>query len=295
MARGNNGNALQHVVELACAEHLLALGDGLRLLATHGMKPSEPLEDAANENFHTAKGGLAFTRLLRLGEQSRQMKLVTLPPLAQAFGALNVTTTDYPNSARLLLWAAERVGKGFAALVIETLPAAFVELNERWGTDQRFKLLNESWRNVRDGRDANGKPNSTLKLELPGQPSWPWVWSMDPYTYVTGHSGNPGSISDADIQSLAPSLKYALAGSAPGVFALFCYSMDATTTGRFKTSVESLYSSVSGDKVSLLFLGVEKDKGSAHWAALISNNRNTLSAADRSLRLATGAQFRACP
>ncbi len=109
---------MQHAVEVETASYLMssASKDPLWFVLTHGMMPSErldPLKSPARE-----KAGALLRSKLKLGSTATTRS----PLIVRAYGGLGAGPEAYPNSARLLVWTAQQVGRGHGGMVIERDP-----------------------------------------------------------------------------------------------------------------------------------------------------------------------------
>jgi hypothetical protein len=279
MASGNNGNILQHFVELEAAQGLLSApgAGGLRCVFTHGMAPFEGFQHPLPENDAKTR---VMGRALRMSERLRK----GLDPregqslLFQAFGDLDVGQTHYPNSGVLMDWLARQRNLGLRMAIAETSPAAQAALVERWPgaeEDARVKVFPESWRALlKEGT-----------LQLRGPANWPWLVSMDPHTFdpaAQGPARDGGSVSADDLKSLTPFLGTAF-DAGPGVFALFCYSMSTALRQKFQ-GVMREWASTFGRPVGVAFVGCHRDGSSAHCGALMSHDQALLAALEKAAR-----------
>lgn len=263
MARGNNGNALQHLVELSVARALLREPGALRLLCTHSMGPSErlvvPPDEAEGEK------NAWFTRVLREAGQGGEATV-----LHRALRGVGATRDDYPNTARLVAWLAAAEGRPLTATLCEFDPHTFEALRARWGGDAAFTLVSGSWRSAELGLEGDG----------------PWLWTMDPYTFTDDETCRGGDVCDADLRRLVPKLR-ALRG--PGAWLLFCYSLEDAQAVAFRASVSRL---ADGSGLAVGFAGVARDATSVHLCGLVSPSADLIEEAREAVRGAAGPAWR---
>ncbi|MYE99543.1 MAG: hypothetical protein F4234_05105, partial [Gammaproteobacteria bacterium] len=171
MTKGNDGNYLQHCIEVEAASRLVqADRDGrLHVVLTHGMAPFELLETRKTRNGPIQRD-LLFRALDEANAasepQPNERKIVT------AYRNSKASRQHYPNSAELL-----RVVVGDQKLsggVTETDPAKCEELAEAW-SDSNVRVKQSSWRNQL-------KPGGVL--DCPRDLDKPWIFSMDPMSYM---------------------------------------------------------------------------------------------------------------
>jgi hypothetical protein len=197
------------------------------------------------------------------------------PLLFQAFADLEVGERHYPNSAVLMDWLTRQRAVGLRVSVIESNPASQAALQERWPAvedDARVKVFPESWR----------APCQEGRLGVRGPDAWPWLVSMDPYTFdpaATGPASNPASVSAADLHSLK-ALLAPLTESAPGVFVVFCYSMSSALRLKFQTVFRDFAKALPGSP-SAAFIACIRDAAAAHVGALISRDAAQLAVLEK--------------
>jgi len=290
MAIGNNGNILQHWVELEAAQALLAEGGaaGVRCVFTHGMAPFERFEHPLPDNEPKTR---VMSRALRMGERLRQGGLPRegQPVLFQAIAELDVSPQHYPNSAILLDWLTRTRSAGLRMTVCEVTAAAQEGLKKQWSTeedDARVKVVCGSWRQaLQDGA-----------LAPRGPAGWPWLVSMDPYTFdpaPNGPASNLASVSAGDIDSLK-SLLGPLLESTPGLFALFCYSMSEALRRKFQNVVRDFAAALPGAPAVAL-IGCKRDATIAHVAALVSKDSARLASLEKAAKRFLGTADYAPP
>jgi hypothetical protein len=105
VARGNDGNLLQHAIEVAVAQ---ALGrqagvTSLRLVCTHAMAPFEALTGPASLDSSARLRG-------RLRQATAGQATEDLPVLVRAYHDLGASPARYPNTAALVEWVARQQG-----------------------------------------------------------------------------------------------------------------------------------------------------------------------------------------
>lgn len=174
MAKGNDGNYLQHSVEVALATHLAGDRNGLHIAFSHGMAPYEPSGDCSP--------GTAVA-LLRDALQTAREPVVGLEPsLVVAYRATAASPDHYPNSAELLraVVGADRL----SGAITEVDPSKYVALQEAWrGT--AVVVVEASWRGE---VEPGGALSAPVGLDVP------WLFSMDPMTYSEGAESDDANI-----------------------------------------------------------------------------------------------------
>ena len=210
MAKGNDGNLLQHWVELELAMALLDQSQArrLRVVLTHGMAPYEP--------FRRRKNGTSGYS--NLDEWIRRASLPTLmsdpPKIVFAYRDCETTPAHYPNSAEVL---GSQIGRAnLIGLITEKVDSKVEALRYRWdGRD--LKVLDGSWRSH----------VNTYAGVLPI--AEPWLISMDPITFLPdpeeGKPEDDANLRPSDLQEMHPVFRGYLESGQPGVISIFCFSL----------------------------------------------------------------------
>lgn len=200
MARGNDGNLLQHGIEAQIAAHL-ATEQGLHIVCTHGMSPFEPWELPGRHR-----------RLLRWIERSASPPTVDEPAVVRAYRKLRVSPERYPNTGEVV--AALLARRDLTGFICEVEPEKHQRLKEAWSGSGVTPLLG-SWRvNV-----------GTIQSVLPGRP---WLFAMDPMTFRPDRDDEPDDdqLYPKDLHDrLVPTWRRFLVSGQPGAIALFCFEL----------------------------------------------------------------------
>ena len=212
MAKGNDGNYLQHSVEVAAANHLKEMNpEGLHVAFTHGMKPFEPFETMEPRKSR----GLVRCRLKAAiscaGEPWREGE----PGIVTVYRRTSASERHYPNSAELMraIWCGERSTR-LTGGIAEVFPDKHQALADAWrGFSMRTRCT--SWRKeVGEGG----------VLTCPKNLQVPWLFSMDPMTYKSdGHDDD--DLNEPDIDLLADALSSFVSSGQPGIATLFVYNV----------------------------------------------------------------------
>ena len=237
MAKGNDGNFLQHSVEVAVAERLRAENPaGLHIALTHGMAPFEPFDLPLS----VPQPGLTRCHLnlaLRLSGRDPQEDE---PLIVSAYRRTSASDTHYPNSAELL--RALRGERGLAGGIAETSATKHGELTRAWHGSS-VKVCRASWRSqVRDGG----------VLACPDDLQVPWLFSMDPMTFGKSSQGttprrrpDDDKLYEEDMTLLGEALTPFAQSGQPGVATLFVYRVDPKRQQAFWRFAEQLAARVS--------------------------------------------------
>ena len=255
MAKGNDGNFLQHCIETVAARRLVEMSaaKALHIAITHGMKPFEPFEDS--------KGNMVRDTLLRKAlDASRQKLRSDEPTIVTAYRKVKASDKHYPNTAELLraIVGGDRLSGGIA----ETKPDKHQELVAAW-SNSRVKPVHSSWRQAIDPGGA---------LACPGQLRIPWLFTMDPMTYVENGADADDKLYRSDLEQLACVLSTFFGSGQPGIATLFVYSVGTQGRNRqrqYWNFVEDLAKAVE-DRVA----GQSDVNISRYWVQHNGGNRN---------------------
>ncbi len=206
MAKGNDGNFLQHCIEVEAAVRLLQADPAgkLHVALTHGMAPLEPLD----EPVHGVRRKLLCEALCNAAGEPHCNE----GELVKAYRKCRASRHCYPNSAELLrtVVGADRLSGG----ITETCQVKHEKLAHAW-RDTEIRVANSSWRRQL-GRDG--------VLGCPDNLESPWLFSMDPMTFSqTGSSEDNLNRSDLDRLECAL-VEYSGSGQ-PGIACFFVYGM----------------------------------------------------------------------
>lgn len=207
MAKGNDGNYLQHCVETLAATQLLDVSatQRLHIAITHGMKPFESFDNPKGHVKHE----LLFSALERSGRSPRPNELA----LVTAYRRAEASAERYPNTAELLRTIVGR--NQLYGGITETDSHKFKALECAW-VDSNVRPVCNSWR---------------LELRAGGVlacPDWldiPWLFTMDPMTYVESGAGDDDKLHKTDLGKLSEALVRYFKTGQPGIAALFVYSV----------------------------------------------------------------------
>ena len=124
MAKGNDGNYLQHSVEAIAALHLASRTPERRLhvALTHGMAPYEPCDAAPH--------GQARALLASALREAQQAPTGQEPTIVAAYRATGASSPSYPNTGELL---AALIGRSrLSGAITEVIPKKHTQLLEAW-------------------------------------------------------------------------------------------------------------------------------------------------------------------
>jgi len=246
VARTNDGNLLQHFVECQSSEVLAASAPDLHLVCTHAMAPFEPGEHAVADDANRA--------LVAVLQSASDPSAV---PLRTAYARTRASLDSYPNTAELIV--ALRGAEHVSGILCEKDEIHASVLANRWATSQLAVRVG-NWRTaLADGR-----------LDPPEQDR-PWLFSMDPYTWLRDHEVNRANrgprLCRADLELLRRLIGRYASRAAPGALTIPVYGLDEGHAGDFRRSTIRL-----ADRLGLerTFLGLPAPAGERHVVALLS-------------------------
>jgi hypothetical protein len=231
MAKGNDGNLLQHWIEAHLATRLLcqAHATNLHVALTHGMKPFE--------RFDARKVGVSGIKRLdrwlavaqTLGASS------TDPAVVTAYRACKASAEHYPNTGEILAAVAGRAN--LIGSISECDESKWHELSGQWH-DSQVRVLQGSWRQHLVGHAC------------PQTLGHPWLFSMDPMTFVQDPKDlDDASLRASDLLLLKPVLENYFRSGKPGAVTIFCFSLQkkpgVDRYRLFKAEIASLANSLS--------------------------------------------------
>jgi len=222
VAKGNDGNYLQHSVEVAVAVHLAErhAGGHLHLALAHGMAPFEPCGEIPN-----GQARMLLHRALRAAQQAQSPADSSI---VSAYRATNASLEHYPNTAELLrgVIGQDRLSGG----ITEVDPLTYVQLAKAW-VGSGVSSVRSSW------RDQAG-PGGVLTC--PADLDAPWLFTMDPMTYRENGYADDNNLYRVDLTRVAEAVSSFVASGEPGVAALFVYAVKPEIRSQFWGFVDDL-------------------------------------------------------
>ena len=248
MAKGNDGNYLQHSVEVGIALHLSAMSTqgALHLALTHGMAPFESCGRLPNGQ---TRSGL--TEALQAAQN---------PPtcgesrIVAAYRAAKASLESYPNTGELLAATIgrERLSGG----ITEVDAQKHAKLLKAW-SGSRVMPVNSSWRReVCDGG----------VLSCPIQLGAPWLFAADPMTFREDGCADDDKLYRADLCRVSAALRGFVASGKPGAAALFVYSVKPDVQPQFWAFADDLAANTG---MSVVSCWVTHQGGNRNLAALL--------------------------
>jgi hypothetical protein len=255
MAKGNDGNLLQHAIECEIVRTLVtAQGhDELDLIVTHGMSPFEPVSDTGQPNTRLFGDWLdvavARKRAHRLPQES------AFPAVVVAYRRCLATYLHYPNTGELV---ASLVGRN-------RIYGEICEFDETIATD-----LRQAWQNTHVNV-CHGDWRHQISAISERVTARAWLMTMDPMTFDP--NGGLANFGPADFGLIEACLREKLDSQHPGCFCLFCYSMTQDRENEFRASAQDFATKLGQ---TALFATVQARHGrdrqvQTHAGVLISN------------------------
>lgn len=218
MAKGNDGNYLQHAAELRLAIRLAGSEGRLHIALTHGMEPFEACDVPGQaQHGHLDAALAAAARPAVAGEDV----------LVTAYRSVSATRQHYPNSGEII--AATLGRNNLSGCITEKDPLKAPSLQAAWaGTAVR--AVNDSWR----GQVMTG-------LACPARLDRPWLVSMDPMTWaVDAGDIDDASLRHADLERIKRLVAPYVASGRPGAAAVFVYRVHKDIQPDFRGEMDAL-------------------------------------------------------
>jgi hypothetical protein len=222
VAKGNDGNYLQHSVEVAAAVHLAARHPEGRLhvALAHGMEPFEPCGELPN--------GQARKLLHKALRAAQEVPKAGESSIVAAYRAANASLDHYPNTSELLrrVIGQDRLSGG----ITEVDATKYARLENAWA-GSRVRPVRSSWRTQ---IGPGGVLTSPAALEAP------WFFTMDPMTFRENGNVDDNNLYRADLPRVSSAMSSFVASGKSGVAALFVYAVKPEVQPQFWTFVDDL-------------------------------------------------------
>ena len=270
MAKGNDGNYLQHCIEVEAALRLAGMDTAgrLHIALTHGMAPFEPFDVPLKQPKPGLCRGLLKCKLKesKKSPQSEELAIV------DAYRKTKSSEECYPNSAELLraVIGAENLSGG----ITEICSKKYQYLSEAWlKTNVKTTCASASWR-------EEVYPDGVLAC--PEDLQSPWLFSMDPMTY-SEHGDEDKNLNGSDIDILSGALGRYFSSGNPGFAAMFVYNVNKHNQIKFWKFVQEMKGCVVNNltehfEVSTSYFSLpHNEKGRRNLAGLIHSPQIDLS------------------
>lgn len=267
MAKGNDGNYLQHCIEVEAGVRLAEMDAGgrLHIALTHGMNPFESFD----KRKPSTRDGLLLKKL----EDSKKEPQAGEPAVVTAYRKTSASDKRYPNSAELLkaVIGTENLSGG----ITEICSKKYKCLSAAW-FDSNIETACASWR-------EEISPDGILAC--PEQLQSPWLFSMDPMTYSDSKRGyKDENLNRSDIEILSCALSRYFSSGNPGVAALFVYGVGKNNNrqDQYKKFVKDLKKRVTDNlsvpvKLADSYFSLPHRCGNRNLAGLIHSSEIDLS------------------
>jgi hypothetical protein len=256
MAKGNDGNLLQHTVEVEAAAYLLDQVGGRRLylVSTHAMAPFESFDGTAKARTAT-----------RIGSKLRVATSVKptsegYPLIVRSYAGVQASDRHYPNTATLLDWVCKTNGAELNGVLVDVDAENASALRE---TFPGMTVADGSWRT----RIADLAPPD---LECP------WLFSMDPMKFTSGAGADDDRMSRSDVKLLLPVWSSYFNTGLPGVVAVFSYSMRNDERRSFVKTIAEMVLPALPSSTAFGLLEAKNYTSDYHVAAIVASERGVL-------------------
>ncbi len=229
MAKGNDGNYLQHCVEVEAAVRLAQASpdNRLHIALTHGMEPFEQISGPNGNAYRILHAALREAasepkyneREIVKAYRASWMSQAYQPDITNLFDELRMEK-HYPNSAELLrmVIGTDQLSGG----ITEKDKSKHKELAKAW-IGSKIVVARSSWRKQLGRTGALGCPDH---LDAP------WLFSMDPMTYTENNDNDDENLHRSDLDLLKRVLERYVGSGQPGIASLFVYSIGIQSTNR---------------------------------------------------------------
>ena len=232
MAKGNDGNYLQHCIEVEAAVRLAQMDakGRLHIALTHGMEPFE--------RFEKPKPNQQRELLQKALDASKAPPQSDEPAIVAAYRKTKASKELYPNSAELLrvVIGTDKLSGGITESDFEK----HKKLGDAW-SGSSVVPTRASWRE---------QVGSGGILTCPENLQRPWLFSMDPMTYSDNGSKDDDKLYRCDMDSLYGVLSRYVRSGQPGIAALFVYNVKPKVQTQFWQLVDALAKRISADTCS---------------------------------------------
>ena len=260
MAKGNDGNLLQHAVETKIACELAGPADlpGLYLACTHAMQPFDPLERRHEKHVEGRRRFEAWWERATHQTHSEGVE----PPILIAYRRCRAEDPLlYPNTAQMV---SSLLGRNRVRSLLIDRNDGMRGYFDNWSLGRAIRVyLGKSWR------------DRLQSLHAPQDLDRPWLFTMDPMKYWPDNEKDDDDLHPNDVDRLASVVASFVTTGQPGVFAAFCYSMIGRTDRRsdFRRWAQKLAHQTAVHSVYLKFVDIAE---LGHIGALISRDPRLL-------------------
>lgn len=234
----------------------------LHIALTHGMAPFEPFDTRLEK----AKPGLCRRLLKKAMNDSKKAAKSDDLAIVKAYRATKASEECYPNTAELLK----------AVIGTNKLSGGITEVN-----CEKHKKLADAWSGsfvVPERTSWRKQIHPHGRLACPDKLQTPWLFAMDPMTYIEKGYADDDKLYRSDLKRLSDVLTGYIQSGKPGVAALFVYRMSKNSRCQFWNFMDSLAELVSAAT-------------SSYWLTHNGGNRNLAGLLYSGLDLSSGFEF----
>lgn len=248
MAKGNDGNLLQHTIEAEIARGLsLGCTRGVYVVLTHGMAPFESFTPRATN----PSAYRLLDRWLNYSASSNFSKSDLA--VVDAYRGCRASSLYYPNSAEVCA----AIVPDISGCIAEVDATKYSQLAMRW-KNTAITVHHQSWRF-----------NGAEMLSPPRNLDRAWLISLDPMTFTLSDGGDDDKFRLEDLKLIARKWDAFVATGQSGAMVAICYSLQPTTAEAYRKAAKEV------DLPNLLFLETVARGGNRHVAAIWSTATET--------------------
>ena len=272
MAKGNDGNYLQHCIEVEAAVRLAQMDaqGRLHIALTHGMAPFESFDVPFDKR---KPSGTRHKLIKNKLSASKKPQQGDDPAVVNAYRKTMASENSYPNSAELFK----------AMLGMENLSGGITEIDR-----MKCDSLSSAWLNSGVKTYCSSWREQVHRegiLACPKDLQTPLLFTMDPMTYVEEGNMDDNNLHRADIGILSDVLSNFFSTGNPGIAVMFVYKVGVQSNNAqyqfakfMKDLKENTVDNISDiDEVAVSFYSLPHIGGNRNLAGLIHSSQIDLS------------------
>ncbi len=251
MAKGNDGNLLQHGIELAAVTAIA--NRSLRLTCTHSMAPREPCPEPRRHR-----------RLLHWLDSE-----LDFPSVAAAYRQTEASLLSYPNTAELI---ASRLGDdNICGDLFEVCVNKVGLLRTRWA-DTGLQVQGNSWR------------QGLASVAIPSAES-SWLFTMDPMTFLPNgeESIDDDRLRPSDVSLLIEYFHKAAVFGTKWVISIFCFELRSGPVDQYNQFLDEMRR--MSNSLALRMEPFQVTYGNPHVAAVFSPSKDVIAQIGKEWRI----------
>jgi len=242
MAKGNDGNLLQHGIELAAVSAIA--NRSVRLTCTHSMAPRESCPEPKRD------------RRLRHWLNSE----LDFPSVAAAYRKTNASIENYPNTAELV---ASKLGNdNICGDLFEVSEIKVGQLRTRW-SETELQVHGNSWRQGLAG------------VEIPSAKT-SWLFTMDPMTFLPDGEEliDDDKLRPSDVNLLIDYFQNAAVFGPKWVISIFCFELRRGPIDYYGHFLNEMHR--MSNRLGLRMEPLEVVYGNPHVAGVFSSSEDVI-------------------